>query len=72
MNSPSRSLSAAFVCSPCMTRIFTAVWLSRLVVKIFERLVGTVALGHPAPGPPGLSAARPRPPHDEVLHRGRW
>jgi hypothetical protein len=25
-----------------MTRIFTAVWLSRLVVKIFDRLVGTV------------------------------
>jgi nitroreductase len=36
------------------------------------RLVGTVALGHPAPDPPGLSASRPRPSVDEVLHRGRW
>ena len=36
------------------------------------RVVGTVALGHPAPDPPGLSASRPRPSVDEVLHRGRW
>jgi nitroreductase len=36
------------------------------------RLVGTVALGHPAPDPPGLSASRPRPPIDEVLHRAAW
>jgi nitroreductase len=36
------------------------------------RIVGTVALGHPAPDPPGRSAARPRPSLDEVLHRGRW
>ena len=36
------------------------------------RVVGTVALGHPAPDPPGLSASRPRPSVDEVLHRARW
>ena len=36
------------------------------------RAVGTVALGHPAPDPPGLSASRARPPLDEVLHRGGW
>jgi hypothetical protein len=42
MNSPSSSFSFARLLSPCMTRIFTAVWSSRLVVKIFVRLVGTV------------------------------
>ncbi len=42
MNSPSSSFSSARLLSPCMTRIFTAVWLSRLVVKILVRLVGTV------------------------------
>jgi nitroreductase len=36
------------------------------------RVVGIVALGHPAPDRPGLSAGRPRPPLDEVLHRGAW
>ncbi len=42
MNSPSSSFSSARSLSPCMTTIFTAVWLSRLVVKIFVRCVGTV------------------------------
>ena len=42
MNSPRSSFSSALLLSPCMTRIFTAVWLSRLVVKIFVRCVGTV------------------------------
>src|SRR5690606_41519646 len=42
MNSPSISLSSALRLSPCMTRILTAVWSSRLVVKIFARAVGTV------------------------------
>lgn len=39
-----------------------------------ERLVATVAIGHPDPSGirPGRSAGRPRPPLDEVLHRGRW
>jgi hypothetical protein len=37
MNSPSSSFSSARLDSPCMTRIFTAVWLSRTVVKIFAR-----------------------------------
>jgi nitroreductase len=36
------------------------------------RAVGTVALGHPAPDEPGLSADRRRPSLDEVIHRGRW
>jgi nitroreductase len=36
------------------------------------RAVGTIALGHPAPDRPGLSAARPRRTVDEVLHRGGW
>lgn len=39
------------------------------------RLVGTVALGHPAPGTgggPGRSAGRLRRPLGDVIHRGRW
>ncbi len=36
------------------------------------RALGTIALGHPAPDEPGLSARRPRRSVDEVLHRGRW
>ena len=36
------------------------------------RVVGTVALGHPAPDVPGRSATRPRPPLDDVIHRGHW
>jgi nitroreductase len=36
------------------------------------RGLGTIALGHPAPDTPGLSASRPRRTVDEVLHRGRW
>jgi nitroreductase len=35
-------------------------------------VVGVVALGHPLPSRPGRSADRPRRPHDEVIHRGRW
>lgn len=37
-----------------------------------RRLVATVAIGHPAPGPPGRSAVRARRPLEEILHRGRW
>ncbi len=37
-----------------------------------RRAVGTVAIGHPAPDQPGRSATRPRPPLDEIVHRGRW
>jgi len=37
-----------------------------------RRAVGTVALGWPAPDEPGRSAARPRPPLDEVVHLDRW
>lgn len=36
------------------------------------RLVGTVALGQPAPDRAGRSAARPRRPLPDVVHRGRW
>jgi nitroreductase len=36
------------------------------------RLVGTVALGHPAPDEPGRSAARGRRPLAEVVHRNAW
>ncbi len=36
------------------------------------RLVGTVALGHPAPDEPGRSASRPRRPLDDVVHRTDW
>ena len=36
------------------------------------RALGTIALGHPAPDTPGLSASRPRRTVDEVLHRGSW
>lgn len=37
-----------------------------------RRIVGTIALGHPASDEPGRSANRPRRPLDEVVHRGRW
>jgi nitroreductase len=36
------------------------------------RALGAVALGHRAEDEPGLSAGRPRPTLDEVVHRGRW
>jgi nitroreductase len=34
--------------------------------------VGTVAIGHPAPSPPGRSATRPRRALGDVVHRGEW
>jgi nitroreductase len=37
-----------------------------------RRIVGTVALGHPAPDEPGRSAGRTRRPLDDVVHRGTW
>ncbi len=36
------------------------------------RLVATVALGHSMAGEPGRSAARPRVPRDQVIHRNHW
>jgi nitroreductase len=45
---------------------------SSLGIPADWRTVGTVALGHPAPDEPGLSASRPRPRLTEVVHRGRW
>ncbi len=37
-----------------------------------RRVVGVIALGHPLPDEPGRSAARPRRPVAEVIHRNRW
>lgn len=37
-----------------------------------RRALGTVALGHPAADRPGRSAARPRRPLTDVIHRDRW
>lgn len=37
-----------------------------------RRLVATIALGTPASARPGRSQRRPRPPLDDVVHRGRW
>ena len=36
------------------------------------RAIGTVALGHPAPDRPSMSAGRRRPGFDEIVHRGDW
>ncbi len=46
--------------------------LASLGVPDGWRVAGVVALGHPLPDEPGLSAGRPRRPWDEVVHRGRW
>jgi nitroreductase len=46
--------------------------LAALGVPAGWRAVGTVALGHPAPDRPGRSAARPRPPLPELIHRATW
>jgi nitroreductase len=35
-------------------------------------VLGTVAIGHPAPDQPGRSADRPRRSLDEIVHRGAW
>jgi nitroreductase len=35
-------------------------------------VVGAIAIGQPAPGPPGRSASRPRRPVGERVHRGRF
>jgi nitroreductase len=48
--------------------------LRELGVPDGHRLVGAVALGHPAPGerPSGSPLRRPRRTFDEVVHRARW
>lgn len=46
--------------------------LASLGVPPSVELIGAVALGHPLLGEPGRSAARPRRPLDEVVHRGGW
>jgi nitroreductase len=49
--------------------------LGALGVPAGWRGAAVVALGHPdpaGPGRPGQSAARPRPPLDEIVHRGHW
>ncbi|MCU1371459.1 MAG: putative oxidoreductase [Ilumatobacteraceae bacterium] len=43
-----------------------------LAIPAGRRIVAAVAVGHPAPDEPGRSAARPRRPLGEVVHRGRW
>jgi nitroreductase len=46
---------------------------AELGVPVGWRVVGTVAIGHPADSDdPGLSARRPRRPFGEVVHRGGW
>ncbi len=37
-----------------------------------RRLVGTIALGHPAADEPGRSANRPRSELEAIVHRGSW
>lgn len=37
-----------------------------------QRLVATIAIGHPLPDQPGRSAARGRPPAEQIIHRGSW
>lgn len=37
-----------------------------------RRAAGTIAIGHPAVDEPGRSARRPRPPLDDIVHRGSW
>lgn len=34
--------------------------------------LGTIALGHPAPGDAGRSSRRSRRPVDDMVHRGHW
>jgi nitroreductase len=48
--------------------------LARLGVPGGRRLIGAVALGHPAPDdrPGGSARTRPRRPLDQIVHRGRW
>ncbi len=37
-----------------------------------QRLVATIAIGRPLPDQPGRSAARGRPPLEQIIHRGSW
>jgi nitroreductase len=46
--------------------------LDALGVPGDRRGLGVVALGHPAPDEPGVSARRPRRPAADVVHRGGW
>lgn len=46
--------------------------LAALGVPAGWRALGAVVLGWPAPDEPGRSAGRPRPPLDEIVHRGGW
>ncbi len=44
----------------------------RFGVPETERLVATIAIGHPVPDQPGRSADRGRPPVDQIIRRGSW
>ncbi|HWH35899.1 MAG TPA: nitroreductase family protein [Acidimicrobiales bacterium] len=46
--------------------------LASLGVPAGHRALACVALGHPAPDPPGRSASRARRPFADVVHRGHW
>jgi nitroreductase len=46
--------------------------LDRVGVPLRWRALGAVALGWPAQDEPGRSAARPRRPLGDVVHRGGW
>jgi nitroreductase len=52
----------------------TEALLRDLGVPRDRRLVGAVALGHPAADdrPSGSASTRPRRALDQVVHRGRW
>ncbi|MEZ5178986.1 MAG: nitroreductase family protein [Acidimicrobiales bacterium] len=58
----------------CLFGIFEheAAVAEAFAVPADHRLVGTVALGHPAPDEPGRSAGRPRRHLGDVVHRNRW
>lgn len=45
----------------------------RFGVPVDLRAIGAIAVGHPADVQrPSSSSGRPRPPLDDVVHRGRW